>query len=83
MPTERNANPKIQWSTDGTNCPVERTPSSLMHVRAVSTLRSDVGPRIPKTRQDETARALQYAIQHTQRVQKSLDSIVPLRRDAP
>lgn len=54
-----------------------------MHVRAVSTLRSDVGPRIPKTRQDETARALQYAIQHTQRVQKSLDSIVPLRRDAP
>lgn len=72
-----------QWTHDASNRPMEWTPSSVLHVRAVSTLRSDVGPRISKAEQDETARALQYAIQHTQRLQQSLDAIVPLTRDAP
>ena len=72
-----------QWTYDASNCPTEWTPSSVLHVRAVSTLRSDVGPRIPKAKQDEVAPALQYAIQHTQRLQKLLDAIVPLTRDAP
>lgn len=43
---------------------------------------SDVGPGIPKSQQDETARALEYAIQYTKHLQKSLDAIVPLDRDA-
>lgn len=70
-----------QWTLD-TNQPAESTPSSVIHVLALSTLRSDVGPSVPKQRQDETARALQYAIQHTQRLQKALDAIVPLQRNA-
>ena len=71
-----------QWSIDASNRPIEWTPSSQIHVRVVSTLRSDVGPGIPKSQQDETARALEYAIQYTKHLQKSLDAIVPLDRDA-
>lgn len=67
---------------DGSNRPMEWTPSSILHVRAVSTLRADVGAGVPKQQQDETARALRYAIQHLQRLQKALDAVVPLHRDA-
>ncbi|WFD20430.1 hypothetical protein MCAP1_002674 [Malassezia caprae] len=72
----------VEWAMDGTNRPMEWTPSSILHVQAISTLRSDVGAGVPKQQQDDTARALQYAIQHMQRLQKALDAVVPLHRDA-
>ncbi|WFD02177.1 hypothetical protein MOBT1_000858 [Malassezia obtusa] len=51
------------------------------HVRALSSFRSDVGAGVPKHRQDESAAALQYAVQHIEQLQRSLESIVPLHRD--
>ncbi|WFD36948.1 hypothetical protein MCUN1_003840 [Malassezia cuniculi] len=53
-----------------------------IYVRALSTFRSDVGAHVPKHAQDEAARALQSAQQHVQELQKALDAVVQLRRDA-
>ncbi|PKI82423.1 hypothetical protein MVES1_003392 [Malassezia vespertilionis] len=52
-----------------------------MHVRALSSFRSDVGPGVPKREQEASARALEYALHHMQQLQKSLDPFVPLHRD--
>ncbi|KAI3620049.1 hypothetical protein CBS9595_002016 [Malassezia furfur] len=57
-------------------------PKHIFHVRALSSFRSDVGPGVPKFRQDESAAALQYAKQHVEQLRKSLESIVPLHRDS-
>ena len=53
-----------------------------IYVRALSTFRSDVGAQVPKHAQDEAARALQSAQQHVQELQKALDAVVELQRDA-
>ncbi|WFD37824.1 uncharacterized protein MJAP1_000771 [Malassezia japonica] len=68
-----------EW--DATHNHPKENPSPAIHVRALSSFRSDVGPGVPKAKQDEAASALQYAVQHTQQLQKSLDAIVPLHRD--
>lgn len=53
-----------------------------IYVRALSTFRSDVGAQVPKQAQDEAARAQQSAIHHVHDLQKALDAVVELQRDA-
>ncbi|WFD31225.1 hypothetical protein MSPP1_002259 [Malassezia sp. CBS 17886] len=70
-----------KWPANTAAAPMHAEPSSTFTVRSMSTFRSDVGPGVPKRTLDDAARAAQYAIQHTQLLQKTLDSVVALRRD--
>lgn len=69
----------VPWSLDKNEAGEQTRP--VMHVRVLSSFRSDVGFGVPKRQQDIAAAALQYAIGHIQQLQKALDAIVPLTRD--